>query len=393
MKPSPNYHLRILSYFKKILMAPRKKKLSAAALKARRLRNLESKAEAVNGAEENTSGSGSTEDTPEEPPIVHHKKFGEIRVQQPPPVEVLAVESVRTPVIVNGCTASTPILSDVPDRKPVYHAENDIPLDGSVIIKPGIFSSDTICSNVKTPSFFDPVTDNSAAFMSCLKGIEMLGAGLVASVETKPEIDLPPNPLTVDPDVVDASSEPSSLEDPLPIEPTVPTEEPESEAEAEIKEEEMSSSPIEEVTMTGEEGESCPEVVVKVEKETSGEEVVAVTTASTIRRSTRIRHIGILKQKEKVVTGSPDPEKPVKVKSRWRRSSELEMHAVTPLSVPPPVRPEPAPESQDQLQARLEREKRDAAEGLKSFVSISENEYRTERYVAIRSFTSKFLPS
>lgn len=130
---------------------------------------------------------------------------------------------------------------------------------------------------------------------------------------------------------------------------------------------------------------------------------------SSIRRSSRIKSITVLKQKakghglvkkaldsdtsensnsshvdsEKVIADpqvpSPllaenEPTKPVKVKSRWRRSSELEMSIASPTVVNK-TSPE-SPEVNEKLQKAAEEE---VTLRLKQFIHLKENQYLTER--------------
>lgn len=138
---------------------------------------------------------------------------------------------------------------------------------------------------------------------------------------------------------------------------------------------------------------------------------------STIRRSSRIKSISVLKQRSKghglvkkcidsdvsessnsshvdsekmatavehlsIINQTENDTKPVKVKSRWRRSSELEM------SISSPVLPEKSspPESTQVVQTSsvsadtLKKEiDEEVANRLKQFVHLKENQYLTER--------------
>lgn len=135
---------------------------------------------------------------------------------------------------------------------------------------------------------------------------------------------------------------------------------------------------------------------------------------SSIRRSNRIKSITVLKQRTKghglvkkpldsdtsensnsshvdseKVASAADPQapsphpvendatKPVKVKSRWRRSSELEMSVASPIVVNKSS-PQTIPESlQDEKPQKAAEE--EVTMRLKQFVHLKENQYLTER--------------
>lgn len=140
---------------------------------------------------------------------------------------------------------------------------------------------------------------------------------------------------------------------------------------------------------------------------------------SSIRRSSRIKSINVLKQRTKVhnsikkildsdtsensnsshvdsekATPVIDPQtttailstattddstKPVKVKSRWRRSSELEMSIATPV-VSNKSSPQLIPDSPADANEKLRKEAaEEVAMRLKQFVHLKENQYLTER--------------
>lgn len=95
----------------------------------------------------------------------------------------------------------------------------------------------------------------------------------------------------------------------------------------------------------------------------------------------------------------PDVSMPVKVKSRWRRSSELEMGGMgtsdndVGTTVPSPSQPPEPPSScvtsssgrslsDKELKARREEELQELADRLKGYEILNENLYLTERYVS-----------
>lgn len=95
---------------------------------------------------------------------------------------------------------------------------------------------------------------------------------------------------------------------------------------------------------------------------------------------------------------------PVKVKSRWRRSSELEMGGMSTSdqdvgttvpspSQPPEPPPLPAPVrtlSEKELKAKHEEEQKELSERLKGYEILRENLYLTERYSIFENFASKY---
>lgn len=132
---------------------------------------------------------------------------------------------------------------------------------------------------------------------------------------------------------------------------------------------------------------------------------------SSIRRSNRIKSINVLKQKTKAPSStkkvldsdtsensnsshvdsekatplidyqiatlniSDDTTKPVKVKSRWRRSSELEMSISSPI-----VSSKTSAENQADVKEKSRKAAEDeVATRLKQFVHLKENQYLTER--------------
>lgn len=139
---------------------------------------------------------------------------------------------------------------------------------------------------------------------------------------------------------------------------------------------------------------------------------------SSIRRSSRIKSISVLKQKTKVykpvkkmldsdtsensnsshvdsekatsltdcqaatVAVVDDSTKPVKVKSRWRRSSELEMSIASPLlsnKNSPLTIPESAIDAKEAKEKLRKEGEEEVAMRLKQFVHLKENQYLTER--------------
>lgn len=434
-------------------------------------------------------------------PIVHHKKFGKIRVSGQSensvdmdsgkdygrfdskssdenesetlennryPNDSGMVDIMREISVPKGGQNS---FSDFRKQSSVYKAENDIPLDGSVIIKPGTFSSNTITTSVKSNVFYDPPPNtelSSVNFLKVLQGIEMLERNV--SGTTSPleygsntikeekeylinQISLPLS-TTEEPDrKVPYTEEENQLEG--------MKQEPEEEScesavkivgdikvEENVKDIEIGSPDDVSSDMqmeTEETARKLQDIILDDTRETSGSPASKASDetsekkqpgsrnrtgstdtagsesssscGATIRRSNRIRSIGIMKQKEReqaavrseCVIKSPLPpgspaiappagfeDKPVKVKSRWRRSSELEMHKVvdseslsssctSPVNVPNQIGGtyEPTPEDLE----RMEREKKDIEEGLKSFSVITENEYKMERCVCIDYLT------
>lgn len=433
-------------------------------------------------------------------PVVHHKKFGKIRVsgqnENSLDVEPLMTEAnkdynrfdskssdenecdnvenntfsndvsvldIMRGIEITGAKAQNSFV-DFRKQSSVYKAENDIPLDGSVIIKPGTFSSNTITSSVKPNLFFDTATTseiNSVNFLKVLQGIEMLERNVSGSSVPlefgeslpKQEKDFLNTSTSSTPVYFNEESGSKILyaDDELPgncvkseteelnnvIMNVVENSKIEDNIKKNISSPEDTSSDIqnetEETTRKlqsiglDEQWERYESPASKASDETSDKKAPAAKSRTgstdaaetdsnsnlggTIRRSNRIRSIGIMKQKEReqaavksenvlkspMASGSPAvtppvpayDDKPVKVKSRWRRSSELEMHCgkvdsesvsstcSSPVSLPFQMscNAEPSPEDLE----KLEREKKEIEEGLKSFTVLTENEYKMER--------------
>lgn len=134
--------------------------------------------------------------------------------------------------------------------------------------------------------------------------------------------------------------------------------------------------------------------------------------SANIRRSNRIKSINVLKQKSRgygLVKQKKDPaetedenssngldsdknssdvqfqvpkveldQKPVKVKSRWRRSSELEMYHNSPRSNSPIVL-DVMPVSNNNNAQKKKADDEEVERRLKQFVHLKENQYLTER--------------
>jgi len=143
-------------------------------------------------AEETTSGSGSTEeniveidDHQEEQPVVHHKKFGEIRVV--PIIE----ENVRVPVIVNGC---------VPSITPEIH-HPPVVMNPSMAHETFEPKQEIVCEPV---SFIDPYVEKQT-ILDVVRGIEQLATS---------------EPIKIEPSYVDADRTIVPEEVKLPVEDT-----------------------------------------------------------------------------------------------------------------------------------------------------------------------------
>lgn len=419
-------------------------------------------------------------------PIVHHKKFGKIRVEEEnkellnetsasdatkEDVRLENAEDGNESVENNQFSTDTSVMDimrgiegykvrnnfDYRLQSSVYKAENDIPLDGSVIIKPGTFSSNTITSNVKSNAFYDASSApdlSSVNFLKVLQGIEMLerdvtgNAGseftqddkfimdttpvFVDSEEIKPAINIESKDfyhndvdnLKLDGD--EDSETMSKYDEEVKIETNCKTidSSPEDTMSSDIQNDTEETLKKMENIVIDEGGEASGSPTSKNSDEadkklpafrnrtgstdTTGSES-SLNSGAAIRRSNRIRSIGIKKQKEKeqqvnksdkeirspVPQGSPVAtppvpgfdERPVKVKSRWRRSSELEMHSgkqenentspdcTSPVNVPQGCVSEPTEEDLE----RLAREEKEVEAGLKSFTILTENEYKMER--------------
>lgn len=451
-----------------------------------------------------SSGSNCAPDSTTREPVVHHKKFGKIRVSgqnenslDMEPIMAEAgkdygrfdlkssdendsetLENIRftndvgVMDIMRGIGISGPkgqnSFADFRKQSSVYKVENDIPLDGSVIIKPGTFSSNTITSSVKPNLFFDATATteiNSVNFLKVLQGIEMLERNVSGSSVSLEFVDALPKQ---DKDFIINASPPSTpvylheesdskniyAVEELPLDSLKTESEDLGEVtnksakdfkvEDSVKTTDVSSPDDTSSDIQNETDETTRKlqgIVLDDPRETSGspasktsDETVDKKTpgirsrtgstdtagsesspncGATIRRSNRIRSIGIMKQKEReqaavrsesiikspLPPGSPaatNPvsgydDKPVKVKSRWRRSSELEMHGgkaadseSVSSSCPSPVNlpqqmssnsTEPTPEDLE----KLERERKEIEEGLRSFTILTENEYKMER--------------
>lgn len=449
------------------------------------------------GSEYIKRGSNCVDEVLAKDPIVHHKKFGKIRVsgqndnsldteslgtdslkdyaqldtKSPDENDVEPSESNRFSNdanildIMRGIEISAPktrnTYSDFRKQSSVYKVENDIPLDGSVIIKPGTFSSNTITSSVKPNLFYDASTPselNSVNFLKVLQGIEMLERNVSVPLEydgnlPKQDKDFlisstpPPAPMYIN---VESDGQCKDLYSESRLELNIKTEN-EEESEVTIKcVDDLKVEDSSKVTDTSSPDEASSDIQNETEETTSKLHNIALNdcgsivskaceevldkkasgirsrTASTdtvvsesssncgaaIRRSNRIRSIGIMKQREReqaavkcesvarspVSSGSPATtplapgydDKPVKVKSRWRRSSEMETHNGKPVdsesiltacsspvntSQVQVVNLEPTPEDLE----RLEKEKREIEEGLSTFTILTENEYKMER--------------
>lgn len=256
------------------------------APKGRKSKKMKPQADEEMSGEDSLSGN-SAEDA--ELPVVHHKKFGEIRVDG---VEVGEEETSEKATLDNGCDKS--------------------PLDESLT------NSEMNLENTELGKQFlnSTVQENTENFMTALQEMESLSITLL----------------------------PKNLET-------------------------MSDAGTNETQSVNDEDEDS--AAVENKDDVKGKEIEE--EISTIRRSTRIKHNSILKQKERCAAGS-EVEKPVKMKSRWRRSSEMELHSV-------PV-PEAEPETADQLEERLQRERRDIADGMALFTNLLDNEYHCQRFVS-----------
>ncbi|KAI4464179.1 histone-lysine n-methyltransferase setd2 [Holotrichia oblita] len=124
---------------------------------------------------------------------------------------------------------------------------------------------------------------------------------------------------------------------------------------------------------------------------------------SSVRRSNRIKSInvsrqksskghGLVKQKSDTLinencdsNSSSDHQKHVKVKSRWRRSSELELNNSTIQNLNKIILPSPIPSETETNSATIsdetchQRDSEEVARRLKQFVHLKENLYLTER--------------
>lgn len=499
-----------------------RRRRGGAVKTARKTRRSQKKESEINGiADENTvedvndvNEGGCTNDStnfsesgPDEP-IVHHKKFGKIHVagQSKNMIELDSptndcskddasiagkfssdgeklgsiennsfsndgsVMDIMRGIEISGAKCRNNY-SDFRKQSSVYKVENDIPLDGSVIIKPGTFSSNTISSSVKTNSFFDGSAHAdlpSVNFFKVLQGIEMLERNVSTSPEFSRSLEKCENEFLVDtancqPVFLDNDDVKATKKNVFPNPRVVLTDiklengsnvefqnneiekmkldnikamefsSPDDTTFSDIQNEtddamkkienivldenpENSDSPVsktsDEIVM-----EKKPSVIRNRTGSTDTTSSESSSTCGTgIRRSNRIRSIGMMKQKEKehavskvekceirspVAGGSPAAtppvpgydDKPVKVKSRWRRSSELEMHGgksstdmeVVSSTCPSPVNSfpstsassssEPTPEEVE----KIERERKEVEDGLRSFTILTENEYKMER--------------
>ncbi|KAL0273974.1 UNVERIFIED_CONTAM: hypothetical protein PYX00_006522 [Menopon gallinae] len=470
----------------------------------------ENTAEDINDVNEGGCTNDSTnfsESGPDEP-IVHHKKFGKIHVagqsknmiELDSPTNDCSKDDMRLSAKFSGDGEKLASIesnsfsnegsvidlirgiemsggkcrnnySDFRKQSSVYKVENDIPLDGSVIIKPGTFSSNTISSSVKTNSFFDGSSHAdlpSVNFFKVLQGIEMLERKVSTSPEFSRSLEKCENEFLVDnancqPVFLDNNDVKATNKNVFPNPNVVLTDiklencnnvEFQNNEIEKMKIDNMKSMEIsspDDTTLSDIQNDT-DDAIKKIENiildetrensdspvsKTSDEivmekkpSIIRNRTGSTdttssesssncgtgIRRSNRIRSIGMMKQKERehavskaekseirspVAGGSPAAtppvpgydDKPVKVKSRWRRSSELEMHGgknstdmeVVSSTCPSPVNSfpstsassscEPTPEEVE----RIEREKKEVEDGLRSFTILTENEYKMER--------------